>query len=57
MTANKRELEQGIHTDLKGRLTYAGYLCLDRLLSAASSLNVSTAKLFTPWPPLTGMAK
>ena len=39
MTANKRELEQGIHTDLKGRLTYAGYLCLDRLLSAQQPLS------------------
>ncbi len=39
MTANKRELEQGIHTDLKGRLTYAGYLCLDRLLSAQKPLS------------------
>ncbi len=39
MTANKRELEQGIHTDLKGRLTYAGYLCLDQLLSAQKPLS------------------
>ncbi|MHB8425737.1 MAG: tryptophan 2,3-dioxygenase [Gammaproteobacteria bacterium] len=39
MTANKRELEPGIHTDLKGRLTYAGYLCLDRLLSAQQPLS------------------
>ena len=33
MSGNKRELEQGIYTDLKGRQTYAGYLGLDRLLS------------------------
>ena len=39
MTANKRELEQGIHTDLRGRLTYAGYLRLDRLLSAQQPLS------------------
>lgn len=39
MTANKRELEQGIHTDLKDRLTYSGYLCLDRLLSAQHPLS------------------
>lgn len=31
---NERPLEAGIHTDLEGRLTYAGYLHLDRLLSA-----------------------
>jgi tryptophan 2,3-dioxygenase len=34
MSGNKRELEQGIYTDLKGRQTYAGYLGLDMLLSA-----------------------
>ena len=34
MSGNKRELEQGIHTDLKGRQTYSGYLGLDTLLSA-----------------------
>ena len=31
---NERALEDGIHTDLSGRMTYAGYLQLDRLLSA-----------------------
>lgn len=31
---NQRSLEAGIHTDLAGRMTYAGYLQLDRLLSA-----------------------
>ena len=31
---NQRALEAGIHTDLQGRLTYGGYLHLDRLLSA-----------------------
>jgi tryptophan 2,3-dioxygenase len=39
MTANKRELENGIRTDLRGRLTYAGYLCLDQLLSAQKPLS------------------
>jgi tryptophan 2,3-dioxygenase len=39
MTANKRELEQGIHTDLKDRLTYAGYLGLDQLLTAQHPLS------------------
>ncbi|QDH71098.1 tryptophan 2,3-dioxygenase [Marilutibacter alkalisoli] len=36
MTVNKneRELESGIHTDLAGRMSYGGYLHLDRLLSA-----------------------
>jgi tryptophan 2,3-dioxygenase len=31
---NERPLEDGIHTDLTDRLSYAGYLRLDRLLSA-----------------------
>ena len=31
---NQRALEAGIHTDLHGRLTYGGYLQLERLLSA-----------------------
>jgi tryptophan 2,3-dioxygenase len=39
MTANKRDLEQGIHTDLKDRLTYAGYLGLDQLLTAQHPLS------------------
>ena len=34
-----RELEPGIVTDLTDRLTYAGYLCLDRLLSAQQPLS------------------
>ncbi|HEV2110955.1 MAG TPA: tryptophan 2,3-dioxygenase family protein [Gammaproteobacteria bacterium] len=34
MSGNKRELEKGIYTDLKGRETYSGYLCLDTLLAA-----------------------
>src|SRR5574337_887189 len=34
MTVNKRELEQGIHIDLRNRLTYSGYLCLAQLLAA-----------------------
>ena len=36
---NERALEDGIHTDLSGRMTYAGYLQLDRLLSAQSPLS------------------
>ncbi|MGA9855647.1 MAG: tryptophan 2,3-dioxygenase [Gammaproteobacteria bacterium] len=39
MTANKRELEQGIQTDFRGRLTYAGYLCLDQVLNAQKPLS------------------
>ncbi|MDB6163125.1 MAG: tryptophan 2,3-dioxygenase, partial [Xanthomonadaceae bacterium] len=35
---NERALEPGIHTDLAGRMTYAGYLRLDRLLSAQQPL-------------------
>lgn len=31
---NERPLEEGIHTDLAGRMTYGGYLRLDQLLSA-----------------------
>ncbi|GGJ98335.1 tryptophan 2,3-dioxygenase [Luteimonas terricola] len=31
---NERALEAGIHTELSGRLTYGGYLQLERLLSA-----------------------
>src|SRR5699024_5038647 len=31
---NKRDLEQGIQKDLAARITYAGYLQLDTLLSA-----------------------
>ncbi|HXH01581.1 MAG TPA: tryptophan 2,3-dioxygenase family protein [Xanthomonadaceae bacterium] len=36
---NQRPLEGGIHVDLEGRLTYAGYLHLDRLLSAQRPLS------------------
>ncbi|MEO6364525.1 MAG: tryptophan 2,3-dioxygenase family protein [Luteimonas sp.] len=36
---NERPLEAGIHTDLEGRMTYAGYLHLDRLLSAQQPLS------------------
>ncbi len=41
MTApdNQRALEQGITTDLRGRLTYDGYLRLDALLSAQQPLS------------------
>ncbi len=37
---NQRPLEDGIHVDLEGRMTYAGYLRLDRLLSAQQPLSV-----------------
>lgn len=36
---NLRPIEQGITTDLRDRLTYAGYLQLDRLLSAQAPLS------------------
>ena len=36
---NQRDLEDSIHTDLGGRLTYGGYLRLDRLLSAQQPLS------------------
>ncbi|PJJ96325.1 tryptophan 2,3-dioxygenase [Lysobacteraceae bacterium NML91-0213] len=36
---NQRDLEAGIHTDLDGRMTYGGYLRLDRLLSAQVPLS------------------
>jgi tryptophan 2,3-dioxygenase len=36
---NKRDLEAGIATDLEDRLTYSGYLRLDRLLSAQHPLS------------------
>jgi tryptophan 2,3-dioxygenase len=36
---NERPLEAGIHTDLSGHMTYAGYLQLDRLLSAQRPLS------------------
>ena len=36
---NERPLEAGIHTDLSGRMTYAGYLRLDRLLSSQQLLS------------------
>lgn len=36
---NQRELESGITTDLRDRLTYDGYLQLDRLLAAQSPLS------------------
>jgi len=37
--SNRRELEAGISTDLKDRLTYSGYLCLDKLLDAQHPLS------------------
>jgi tryptophan 2,3-dioxygenase len=39
METNKRDLETGIHTDLRNRLTYDGYLELGRLLSAQHPLS------------------
>ena len=36
---NERPLEAGIHTDLAGRMTYGGYLHLDRLLAAQHPLS------------------
>lgn len=36
---NQRELEPGIVLDLKDRLSYAGYLCLDPLLAAQKPLS------------------
>ena len=37
--ANQRDLEASIHTDLHGRMTYAGYLRLDHLLAAQQPLS------------------
>jgi tryptophan 2,3-dioxygenase len=39
MSDNQRDLEEGIELDLKGRLTYGGYLRLDVLLSAQQPLS------------------
>ncbi len=36
---NKRELETGIHRDLSDRLTYEGYLGLDKLLSSQQPIS------------------
>jgi tryptophan 2,3-dioxygenase len=36
---NRRQVEEGVTRDLRGRLTYAGYLDLDRLLSAQHPLS------------------
>ncbi|MHC9085692.1 tryptophan 2,3-dioxygenase [Luteimonas sp. RIT-PG2_3] len=36
---NQRPLEAGIHTELSGRTTYAGYLRLDQLLAAQQPLS------------------
>ena len=38
-STNRRELEAGLELDLKDRLTYGGYLQLDRLLSAQHPLS------------------
>lgn len=37
---NQRPLESGIVTDLKDRLTYSGYLCLDALLAQQKPLSM-----------------
>lgn len=34
-----RELESGTHTDLAGRTTYSGYLCLEQVLTAQKPLS------------------
>ncbi|WP_067201927.1 tryptophan 2,3-dioxygenase [Microbacterium sp. XT11] len=39
-TENERALEEGIVTDLSGRMTYGSYLGLDRLLSAQHPISV-----------------
>ena len=36
---NQRALEDGIHTDLDGRITYGGYLRLDQLLASQQPLS------------------
>ena len=36
---NRREMEAGIHRDLADRLTYGGYLRLDRILNAQFPLS------------------
>ncbi|MGY0504986.1 tryptophan 2,3-dioxygenase [Luteimonas sp. e5] len=36
---NERPLEEGIHTDFSGRMSYGGYLHLERLLSAQHPLS------------------
>ncbi len=36
---NKRDLETGIALDLRDRMSYSGYLCLDELLSAQKPLS------------------
>ena len=36
-TGNERALEDGIVTDLSGRMTYGSYLGLDQLLNGAAS--------------------
>jgi tryptophan 2,3-dioxygenase len=39
-TPNQRPLEDSITTDFKDRLSYGGYLCLDRVLDAQKPLSV-----------------
>ena len=38
--SNQRDIEAGIETDLRDRLTYGGYLQLDRLLSAQTARSI-----------------
>ena len=37
MSENRRDVEEGVTRDLRGRLTYAGYLDLDRSCSTPST--------------------
>jgi tryptophan 2,3-dioxygenase len=39
VSENRRRVEEGVTRDLRGRLTYAGYLDLDKLLSAQHPLS------------------
>ncbi|HTM27778.1 MAG TPA: hypothetical protein VL097_00275, partial [Rhodanobacter sp.] len=39
MSENQRDIEAGVQTDLKGRITYGGYLHLDMLLAAQQPLS------------------
>ncbi len=40
-TPNQRPIEPGVHRDLRDRTTYAGYLCLDDLLSCQKPVSGS----------------
>ena len=47
LIAMPHQLEPGIITDLRDRLTYTGYLCLDTLLGAQKPLSGSASTPFT----------